>query len=72
MIVCHCHAVGHRRVLEVIRDGARTPGEVMRACGAGRSCGGCTEAVCELIEMVEDESSPASSRVIEAPVSATL
>jgi bacterioferritin-associated ferredoxin len=49
MIVCHCQAVSHRRVLEVVRDGARTAAEVGRACGAGTRCGGCVETVCELI-----------------------
>jgi bacterioferritin-associated ferredoxin len=49
MIVCHCQAVSHRRVLEVVREGARTPAEVGRACGAGTRCGGCLAAVCELI-----------------------
>ena len=49
MIVCHCHAVSHRRVLEVVREGACTAAEVGRACGAGTRCGGCLETVCELI-----------------------
>jgi bacterioferritin-associated ferredoxin len=66
MLVCHCHTIGHRRVLEVVREGCRTTAEVMRACGAGRSCGGCAATVCELIDQVAEEEAEARS-VAAAP-----
>ena len=50
MIVCHCHAIRARDVEGAIAGGARTPGEVARACGAGTGCGGCRPVIEELIE----------------------
>ena len=49
MIVCHCRALSDRAIREVIRRGAHSPREVVLACQAGRSCGGCIPAVRELI-----------------------
>jgi len=49
MLVCHCHAVSDRKVLEVLREGARTTEDVGRACGAGTRCGGCRHALEELV-----------------------
>jgi len=66
VIVCHCHRVTHRRVLEVVQQGARTPAEVGRACGAGTSCGGCVRSVCEVIDQATtEESEPARMMLTE-------
>lgn len=49
MLVCHCNGVSDRTIRNVIRSGAETPVQVARACGAGAGCGGCIEAVRDLI-----------------------
>jgi bacterioferritin-associated ferredoxin len=49
MIVCHCNAVTDRAILEAVRGGARTRGEVASACSASQCCGGCAPAIDELI-----------------------
>jgi NAD(P)H-nitrite reductase large subunit len=51
VLVCHCHKVCHRRVLEACDAGAESVEEVGRACGAGTSCGGCRPLVEDLIRM---------------------
>lgn len=50
MVVCHCHAVNDRSIRTVVRAGARCVESVGRACGAGRACGGCHEAIRDVIE----------------------
>ena len=49
MIVCHCQAVSERAIRNAVRDGARCRRSVARACAAGRSCGGCTSAIDEIV-----------------------
>ncbi len=49
MIVCHCQAVTDRVIRNAVRDGARCRRSVARACAAGRSCGGCTHAIDEIV-----------------------
>ena len=49
MLICHCRAVTDRTVRAAVRSGAQTVSEVARSCGAGGTCGGCHEAVKELI-----------------------
>jgi bacterioferritin-associated ferredoxin len=45
VILCHCAVVSDRDVKACVDAGARTVGQVLRATGAGRDCGGCTLAV---------------------------
>lgn len=49
MIVCHCQAVSDHAIRAAVRDGARCRRSVARACAAGRSCGGCTRAIDEIV-----------------------
>lgn len=56
MVVCHCHVVTDRDVHDAHAAGARTLGEVKRACGAARSCGGCRPALRELLARLANES----------------
>ena len=50
MIVCHCRAVTDRAIRQAVRNGARTRNDVVSACAANMSCGGCTPAVNKIIE----------------------
>jgi len=60
MIVCHCRAVTERAIRDAVRDGARCRRSVARACAAGRSCGGCTHAIDEIVrsELAQLDSQP--------------
>jgi bacterioferritin-associated ferredoxin len=49
LIICHCKAVTDRTIRNAVRDGARCRRSVARACAAGRSCGGCTLAIDEIV-----------------------
>lgn len=49
MIVCHCRATSDREIRRAVRNGAVSLHEVSRSCGAASACGGCTEAVHEII-----------------------
>lgn len=49
MIICHCRATSDREIRRAVRNGAVTIHEVSRACGAASGCGGCAEAVHEVI-----------------------
>jgi bacterioferritin-associated ferredoxin len=48
-IICHCNVVRERAIVTAIDCGATTLSELQAACGAATRCGGCTEAVCDLI-----------------------
>jgi len=49
LIVCHCHRVCDRTIRRAVRNGAVSPEEVARACGAGAGCGGCSGAVEDVV-----------------------
>jgi bacterioferritin-associated ferredoxin len=49
MLICHCNGISDRTIRRVVREGANSPDEVGRACGAGTCCGGCASAVKKLI-----------------------
>mgnify|MGYP006144197333 CR=1 FL=1 len=53
MIVCHCEEVTQRTIKHAISDGAASVSQVSAACGAGRNCGGCVEAIEALLARVE-------------------
>ncbi len=50
VIVCHCKAVTDRVIRKAVRNGARTRNDVVAACAANMSCGGCAPAIDEIIE----------------------
>lgn len=58
MIVCHCKGLTDRDIRQAVREGARTVRQVVRACEAGRRCGGCRPAI---VELIEGESEPSSA-----------
>ena len=67
MLVCQCKGVSEQTVREVVRAGARSCRQVARACGAGRTCGGCHSLVREIIH---DECETAPLRLEEIVVAA--
>jgi bacterioferritin-associated ferredoxin len=63
MIVCHCAAVNDRAIRLAHDAGARTIGQMSRACGAARSCGGCRPALADLLAALRDDVSLACAPV---------
>ena len=49
MIVCHCAGVTDHAIMQMIRDGASTVGEIVRRSGAGRCCGPCRDEIRALL-----------------------
>ena len=49
MIVCHCNGISDQEIRRTVREGASSLGEVARACGAGTCCGGCHQAVDQIV-----------------------
>jgi len=56
MLVCHCHKVTDRQIKGCVRAGARTLRAVARSCRAGTGCGGCRQALVELMDQDANES----------------
>ena len=54
MIICHCKGVSDRAIRQVVREGATTQRQISLACAAGRSCGGCTPAIREILSAESD------------------
>lgn len=49
MYVCLCYGISQSEVKKIIKNGALTPEEVQKQCGAGMGCGCCLEALETLI-----------------------
>ncbi|MCG8592547.1 MAG: (2Fe-2S)-binding protein [Proteobacteria bacterium] len=49
MLICHCKGVSDRAIRKAVREGATNASDVIERCGAGAGCGGCTEAVDEIV-----------------------
>ena len=52
MIVCHCHAISDRVVRNCVQEGCASLEAIAAATGAGTCCGGCRDA---LVEIVDEE-----------------
>jgi bacterioferritin-associated ferredoxin len=56
MLVCHCHGITDRQIRRLVRDGACSTRDVVRATGAGLRCGGCRSNVKQVVaDAVERE-----------------
>jgi bacterioferritin-associated ferredoxin len=65
MYFCLCMAITDTAAREVIDAGARTAGEILRACGSARPCGGCTPTLRALLRKAQAENERAVNDVIE-------
>ncbi len=54
MIVCQCKGVTDRTIRKALRDGASNRNDVVHACTAGKTCGGCVPAIDEIIEAEQE------------------
>jgi bacterioferritin-associated ferredoxin len=50
MLVCHCHGITDRQIRRLVRDGASSTRDVVRATGAGLRCGGCRSNVKQVVD----------------------
>jgi bacterioferritin-associated ferredoxin len=49
LIICHCRSATDREIRRAVREGATSLRDVGATCGAASACGGCAEAVLEII-----------------------
>ena len=56
MIVCLCRGVSERHIQGIVAAGAKTAGDIARACGATTDCGACHQLV---VAVVEEAQQPA-------------
>jgi bacterioferritin-associated ferredoxin len=49
-IICHCNAVKERAIVKAIHHGAETVDDVRTRCNAATRCGGCEDAVLDLLD----------------------
>ena len=61
MIVCHCKVVRADDIRTEVRLGAETLELVAARCGAGTKCGGCEDAVAQVILDEVDRSTSAEA-----------
>ncbi|MEM8618710.1 MAG: (2Fe-2S)-binding protein [Actinomycetota bacterium] len=52
MVVCHCNMVNDRTINKLAKKAGRelTVSEVTDHCGAGGNCGGCVDAIVEILD----------------------
>jgi len=65
MIVCQCNGVSDRTIRKLVRDGASNRSQVLRACMAGKACGGCMPLIDEIIEAERERVAPSVLTVLE-------
>jgi bacterioferritin-associated ferredoxin len=61
MIVCQCNGVSARTVRMTVRNGAWTPAEVARQCGAGACCGSCRPLIRQILKSERERAREADS-----------
>jgi NAD(P)H-nitrite reductase large subunit len=49
-IICHCNVVKERAIVKAIHHGAGSVDDVRRQCNAATRCGGCEQAVLDLLD----------------------
>ncbi len=60
MLVCLCLGVCDKEVRMTIRSGARSVGDITRACGAGGDCGSCHALLGKMLTEAEQQELAAS------------
>lgn len=68
MIVCHCFCVSDREIRSCVREGARGPSDIGRACGAGTGCGGCRPEIASIVEQERSADVAPSSALTLLPI----
>ena len=53
MVVCHCLALNDRSITALFDESVVTFEDVKARCGAGAKCGGCHEAITDLLARME-------------------
>jgi bacterioferritin-associated ferredoxin len=67
LIVCHCRFATDREIRRAVREGATSLREVGATCGAASGCGGCVDAVLEIIATELGSSAPRAVDTIRSP-----
>jgi bacterioferritin-associated ferredoxin len=57
MLVCQCRGVTERQIRRLVRDGACSTRDVVRATGAGRDCGGCRSDMKQAVALAVQQTS---------------
>jgi bacterioferritin-associated ferredoxin len=65
MIICQCNGVSDRAIRKAVRDGASSRNDVVRACTAGKACGGCVPAIDEIIDTERERTMRSDLTVLE-------
>lgn len=60
LLVCHCNGVSDRAIRRAVRDGADSLAEVGFHCGAGTCCGGCGDAIQQIIHTESSQREPSA------------
>ena len=55
MIICQCNGVSDRTIRKAVRSGASNHNDIVRACTAGKACGGCAPAIDEIIKAEREQ-----------------
>jgi bacterioferritin-associated ferredoxin len=65
MYVCLCMAITDAKAREAIDAGAGSAGQILRACGSARPCGGCTPTLRQLLREQQAQNERDVDDVIE-------
>jgi nitrite reductase (NADH) large subunit len=49
-LLCSCHRVSDREIVDHVEAGACSLSAVQEACGAGTRCGGCVPSIEDVVE----------------------
>jgi len=68
MIICQCNGVSDRTIRKAIRNGANNRSDVVRACMAGKACGGCVPTIDEIIEVERERNAGSALAALELAI----
>ncbi|MBC8186787.1 MAG: (2Fe-2S)-binding protein [Proteobacteria bacterium] len=71
MIVCQCRGVTDRQIRRLVRGGACSTREVVRATGAGTNCGDCRSSVRKAVVQAVEASEQRSFLLTQTTTTAT-
>lgn len=58
MVICHCKVINDAAIRELVAASVVTADDIASRCGAGAECGGCRDAIEELLATARTSQPP--------------
>jgi len=55
MLICICHGISDKKIIEMIQNGSNSADDITQKCGAGGDCGSCVMKLQKFFEEPQKE-----------------